>query len=62
VSHANAVFFPVNCISHDTTGILKRLCQQAGKTYLPLRAASRTSFLAALHRFERPEPQTLPTP
>jgi hypothetical protein len=62
VSCADAVFFPVNCISHDTTGILKRLCRQTGKPYLPLRSASLTSFIAALRRFGRPEPQALAIP
>ncbi len=52
VSRADAVFFPVDCISHDTVAVVKRLCRQAGKPYLPLRSTSLTSFLAALRRFE----------
>jgi len=54
VSSADAVFFPVDCISHDAAGTLKRLCRQVEKPYLPLRSASLTSFIAALHRFDRP--------
>jgi hypothetical protein len=54
VSCADAVFFPVDCISHDAAGALKRLCRQAGKPYVPLRSAGLTSFIAALRRFERP--------
>jgi Uncharacterized protein conserved in bacteria (DUF2325) len=54
VSRADAIFFPVDCISHDTIAVLKRLCRQTGKPYLPLRSASLTSFIAALRRFERP--------
>ena len=52
VSRADAIFFPVDCISHDTVAVLKRLCRQTGKPYLPLRSTSLTSFIAALHRFE----------
>ena len=54
VSRADAIFFPVDCVSHDTVAVLKRLCRQTGKPYLPLRSTSLTSFIAALHRFERP--------
>jgi hypothetical protein len=61
VSRADAVFFPVDCISHDATSVLKRLCRQAGKPYFPLRSVSLTSFIAGLRRFERPALQGLPT-
>jgi hypothetical protein len=53
VGCGDAVFFPVDCISHDAAGLLKRLCRQAAKPYVPLRSASLTSFLVALRRFER---------
>ena len=46
VSRADAIFFPVDCISHDTVAVVKRLCRQAGKPYLPLRSVSLTSFIA----------------
>jgi uncharacterized protein DUF2325 len=55
VSRADAIFFPVDCISHDTVAVVKRLCRQTGKPYLPLRSTSLTSFIAALRRFEGPE-------
>jgi hypothetical protein len=54
VSRADAVFFPVDCVSHDTVAVVKRLCRQTGKPYLPLRSTSLTSFIAAVRRFERP--------
>ena len=54
VSRADVVFFPVDCISHDAATVLKRLCRQAGKPYLPLRSVSLTSFMAGLRRFEPP--------
>ncbi|HXP96585.1 MAG TPA: DUF2325 domain-containing protein [Telmatospirillum sp.] len=50
VSRSEAVFFPVDCVSHDAVATLKRLCRQAGKPYHPLRSGSVTSFLAALHQ------------
>jgi hypothetical protein len=50
VGRADAVFFPVDCISHEAAGGLKRLCRQAAKPYLPLRSASLTSFMAAVSR------------
>ena len=52
VGRADAVFFPVDCISHEASGNLKRLCRQAAKPYIPLRGASLTSFIAALSRVE----------
>jgi Uncharacterized protein conserved in bacteria (DUF2325) len=48
ISRADAVFFPVDCVSHDAMSLVKRLCQQAGKPYRPLRSAGLGSFLAAL--------------
>jgi hypothetical protein len=48
VSRADAAFFPVDCISHRAALVLKRLCQQAGKPYVPLRSASVASMLRAL--------------
>jgi hypothetical protein len=50
VGRADVVFFPVDCISHEASGGLKRLCRQAAKPYLPLRSASLTSFIAAVSR------------
>jgi hypothetical protein len=61
VSRADAIFFPVDCISHDTVAVVKRLCRQAGKPYLPLRSTSLTSFIAALRQFERPAQEEAPT-
>jgi hypothetical protein len=50
VGRADAVFFPVDCVSHEAAGGLKRLCRQAAKPDLPLRSASLTSFMAAVSR------------
>lgn len=48
VGQAASVVFPVDCISHSAAGIVKRLCRENGKRYLPLRSASLASFLAAV--------------
>ena len=48
VSQADAVFFPVDCVSHQSAGRVKQLCRDSGKPYTPLRAASLASFITAL--------------
>ena len=48
VSRADAVLFPVDCVSHAAMLRLKRLCRQAGKMFLPLRGAGLAPFCAAL--------------
>lgn len=48
-SRCDIALFPVNCISHDAANMLKSLCRQAGKRFIPLRSASITALLAVLH-------------
>jgi hypothetical protein len=48
VSQADSVFFPVDCISHDAAGRVKKLCRRLGKPFVPLRTASLAAFFAAL--------------
>jgi hypothetical protein len=48
VSRADAVLFPVECVSHAAMLLVKRLCRQAGKPLLPLRSAGLAPFCAAL--------------
>ena len=48
IQRADAVLFPVDCVSHQATWIVKRLCRQAAKPFFPLRSAGQGSFLAAL--------------
>lgn len=48
VSRADRVVFPVDCVSHDAALAVKRLCQQAGKPWAPLRSAGVASFLACM--------------
>jgi hypothetical protein len=47
-SRADIVLFPVDCVSHDAALMVKRLCRQTEKRFIPMRSASTTSFLAAL--------------
>src|SRR5215468_10644057 len=42
ISRANFAVFPVDCISHDAMGILKRQCRQSAKLFIPLRTSSLT--------------------
>ena len=49
VSRADAVMFPVDCISHAAMLLVKRLCRQAGKPFQPLRSGGLAPFCAALH-------------
>jgi hypothetical protein len=48
VSRADAVLFPVDCISHAAMQLIKRLCRQADKPFLPLRSGGLAPFCAAL--------------
>jgi hypothetical protein len=49
ISRADAVLFPVDCISHAAMSLIKRLCRQSGKPFLPLRSAGLAPFCAALN-------------
>ena len=56
ISRADCVVFPIDCISHDAMGILKRQCRQSAKPFIPLRTSSLASLLSGLAAFEQPEP------
>ena len=43
-SRADAVLFPVDCVSHSAAKIVKRVCKQLGKNYFPLRRSGPASF------------------
>jgi hypothetical protein len=49
ISRADAVLFPVDCISHAAMSQVKRTCRQSGKLFLPLRGAGLAPFCAALN-------------
>lgn len=50
VSRADIVMFPVDCVSHEAVTIVKRLCRQTAKRYVPLRSSGMSSYVAALAR------------
>ena len=49
-SQATLGVFPVDCISHHAAHLVKQLCRQAGKRFIPLRSASATALLLALRQ------------
>ena len=48
VGRADVAVFPVDCVSHDAVGALKRTCRQLGKRYVPLRTASLAGLYSGL--------------
>jgi hypothetical protein len=50
ISRADAVLFPVDCVSHSAMLLVKRICRQSGKPIMPLRSAGVASFCTALSR------------
>lgn len=48
VGRVSWAIFPVDCISHSAADMVKRLCRESEKPYLPLRSASLASFAAAI--------------
>jgi hypothetical protein len=50
ISRADAVMFPVDCVSHEAALAVKRLCRNAAKPFVPLRSSGISSFLVALER------------
>jgi Uncharacterized protein conserved in bacteria (DUF2325) len=57
VSQADAVFCPVNCVSHDACLRLKHLCKLQGKRFVLLRSAGFPAFVSALGEFAKPAPR-----
>ena len=48
VSRADAVFFPIDCISHAAVAQIKKYCRDGRKPFIPLRTASAASFIATI--------------
>src|SRR5579871_1111383 len=53
ISRADCAVFPVDCVSHEAMGILKRQCRQSVKLLIPLRTSSLASLLSGLAMLER---------
>jgi hypothetical protein len=49
---ADAVLFPVDCISHSAATAVKKICKQLGKNYFPLRRSGPASFAALIKRLD----------
>ena len=60
VARADAVFFPVDCVSHNAVGIIKRASRQMGKSFHALRSSGLTSFAAALSTIATKLQATMP--
>jgi Uncharacterized protein conserved in bacteria (DUF2325) len=56
ISRADCAVFPVDCISHDAMGVVKRQCRQSAKPFVPLRTSSLASLVSALATLE-PKPE-----
>jgi hypothetical protein len=54
ISRAVCAALPVDCVSHDAMGTVKRLCRQAGKPFVPLRTSSLASLVSGLATLRRP--------
>jgi hypothetical protein len=57
ISRADCTTFPIDCISHDAMGTVKRQCRLAAKPFVPLRTSSLACLLgglAAVARMPRP--------
>jgi hypothetical protein len=58
IGRADCTMFPIDCISHDAMGTVKRQCRLAGKPFVPLRTSSLACLLSGLAALARaPEPQ-----
>jgi Uncharacterized protein conserved in bacteria (DUF2325) len=59
ISRANFTVFPIDCISHDAMGMVKRQCRLAGKPFIPLRTSSLACLLSGLAVLARAPKQEL---
>lgn len=50
VGRADAVLFPVDCVSHSAVSTIKQVCRLGAKPYVALRSSGLGSFLAATGR------------
>lgn len=56
IGRADVVVFPVDCVSHDAMGLVKRTCRNLGKPYQALRSSGLATFLLALREFSTQTP------
>ncbi|MEW5964073.1 MAG: DUF2325 domain-containing protein [Pseudomonadota bacterium] len=53
VTRCDAVFCPIDCISHGACERAKHLCRKLAKPFVPLRSSGASSFKRALHELDR---------
>lgn len=53
ISRADCAAFPIDCVSHEAMGIVKRQCRQMAKPFVPLRTSSLASLLSGIAALER---------
>jgi hypothetical protein len=49
---ADAVLFPVDCISHGAAAAVKKICKKLGKSYFPLRRSCPASFAVMIEHLD----------
>ncbi|NEU14884.1 DUF2325 domain-containing protein [Methylobacterium sp. BTF04] len=55
IGQSDLVVFPVDCVSHEATILVKRFCQDTATPFRPVRSASLASFIQAI----APSPDTV---
>ncbi|CCG42394.1 DUF2325 domain-containing protein [Magnetospirillum molischianum] len=56
LGNADAVMFPVDCVSHAAHDQLKKLCRRWSKPFVPVRRSGLGAFIAALDTLSSPTP------
>ena len=51
IGRAEAVFCPIDCVSHQACLAAKQMCRRLDKPFVPLRTGSGTCFLRAIDRW-----------
>ena len=52
ISSADAVIFPVDCVSHSSALEAKKLCKKMQKPFAPLRSSSLSALVTGLTEFK----------
>ena len=55
LGRGDAVFCPIDCVSHDACLRAKRFCRQRATAFVPLRTDSLSSFIRGLRRLNEEE-------
>ena len=52
ISTADAVIFPVDCVSHSSALEAKKICKKMLKPFMPIRSSSLSSLVTGLAEFK----------